>query len=80
MADPKKEEAKQEQPKGVVVKAAHKGRVGLFETDSAHEAHGHRGGEIFVKDEPMRVALTAGVAAAIKAGNLVETDEKPEKK
>jgi hypothetical protein len=76
MAETKKEETKQ-QPKGVVVQAAHEGRVGLYETDSAHEAHGHNGGEIFVKGEPVRVALTAGVAAAIKAGNLVETDEKP---
>jgi hypothetical protein len=76
----KKEEAKTERPKGVVVKAAHEGRVGLYETDRAHESLGHKGGEIFVKDEPVRVALTAGVAAAIKAGNLVETDERPSEK
>ncbi len=76
MADDKKTE-EQAQPKGVVVKAAHEGRVGLSETDAAHETLGHEGGEIFVKDEPVRVALTAGVAAAIKAGNLGETDEKP---
>lgn len=73
-------DTKEAKPKGVVVKSAHEGRVGLYETDSAHEAHGHEGGEIFVKDEPVRVALTSGVAAAIKAGNLVETDEKPEPK
>lgn len=77
MAD-KKEETKQP-AKGVVVKSAHEGRVGLYETDAAHEEVNkeHKGGEVFIKDEPVRVALTPGVAAAIKAGNLVETDEKP---
>ncbi len=78
MAD--KEEIKTQpkmQPRGVIVKSGHKGRVGLYETNPAHKDHGFKDGEIFVKDEPVRVALTPGVAAAIKAGNLVETDEKP---
>lgn len=75
MADPK--EKTESKPQGVVVKSANEGRVGLWEVNAAHEKFAHKGGEIFVKDEPARVALTAGVAAAIRAGNLVETDEKP---
>jgi hypothetical protein len=63
--------------RGVVVKAKKQGHVGLWEVNAEHKEHGHKDGEIFVKDDPVRVALTPGVAAAIKAVNLVETDEKP---
>ena len=71
--------ADKEQTKGVVVKSGYEGRVGLAETHPDHKAHGHKDGEIFVKDEPVRVALTPAVAMALKVGNLVETDEKPVK-
>lgn len=68
------------EPKGVMVKSAHEGRVGLWDVNPAHEQIDarHKDGEIFVKDEPVRVALTSEVAAAIKAGNLVETGERRE--
>jgi hypothetical protein len=79
MAIETKTEAKIEKG-GVVVKAKKAGHVGLWETDAEHKKFGHAEGEIFVKDEPLRVALTSGVAAAIKAGNLVETDERPAEK
>jgi hypothetical protein len=66
----------------VTVKSALEGRVGLWERDDAHKAAGHKDGEVFVKDTPIRVARTAAVNAALASERLVraEGEEKPSEK
>lgn len=85
----KKEEQKEEVG-FITVKSAREGRVGLWEVDEAHEAAGHKektakdgttvsaAGEIFVRDEPVKVARTSRVMASLRDGILVETNAKGE--
>jgi len=71
--------AKEEAKKGdsgevITVKSALEGRVGLWERDDAHKAAGHEDGEVFVKDEPIKVARTAAVNAALASERLVRAE------
>lgn len=69
----KKDEEVEDAPKSTVtVKAATEGRVGLWEVDPAHKSKENKEGEIFIKDKPMKVAKTSGVANALRDGRLVE--------
>jgi hypothetical protein len=66
----------------ITVKSALVGRVGLWDVDDAHKAAGHTSGEVFIKDEPIKVARTSAVNAALASERLVraEGEEKSEAK
>lgn len=66
----------------ITVKSALEGRVGVWERDDAHKAAGHESGEVFVKDEPIKVARTSAINAALASERIVRVEggEKPEPK
>ena len=56
----------------MLVKSDKRGAVGLWEV---HPDHPYPGGEVFVKDDPVLVAMTPAVMSHIRRGLLVHCTE-----
>lgn len=56
--------------KTITVQGSQPGHVAMWERHPGHEAAGHAGGEVFITDQPMKVARTHMVMERIELGVL----------